>query len=105
MFGRRSRGFIAPLADAIAGRARWMPFATFEDEVTDMELDGEDLYLLVNKGTPRGRLLKTSAAAPNLATAAVVVPQGLRPSSRASRGRATAFTCASWTAASAACGA
>jgi prolyl oligopeptidase len=71
-----TRGFIAPLADAIAGRARWTSFASFEDEVTDIDLDGDDLYLLVNKGTPRGRLVKTSAAAPNLATAAVVVPQG-----------------------------
>ncbi|MGC1522941.1 MAG: prolyl oligopeptidase family serine peptidase [Steroidobacteraceae bacterium] len=70
------RGFIAPLADVIAGRARWVSFAAFEDEVTDVQLDGEDLYLLVNKGTPRGRLVKTSAAAPNLTTAAVVVPQG-----------------------------
>jgi prolyl oligopeptidase len=72
-----ARGFIAPLADAIAGRARWIPFASFEDEVTDVDLDGEDLYLLANKGTPRGRLVKTSAAAPNLGTATVVVPQGL----------------------------
>jgi prolyl oligopeptidase len=71
-----ARAFIAPLADAIAGRAQWTRVATFEDEVTDVDLDGEDLYLLVNKGTPRGRLVKTSAAAPNLATAAVVVPQG-----------------------------
>jgi prolyl oligopeptidase len=70
------RGFIAPLADAIAGRARWIPFASFEDEVTDVDLDGEDLYLLANKGTPRGRLVKTSAAAPDLATATLVVPQG-----------------------------
>jgi prolyl oligopeptidase len=71
-----ARGFIAPLADAVAGRARWIPFATFEDEVTDLDLDGEDLYLLVNKGTPRGRLVRTSAAAPSIATAAEVVPQG-----------------------------
>jgi prolyl oligopeptidase len=71
-----ARGFIAPLADAITGRAKWTPFAAFEDEVTDVDLDGDDLYLLVNKGTPRGRLVKTSAAAPNLATATVVVPQG-----------------------------
>jgi prolyl oligopeptidase len=69
------RGFIAPLADAIAGRAQWISFASFEDEVTDIELDGEDLYLLVNKGTPRGRLVKTSAAAPRLADATEVVPQ------------------------------
>jgi prolyl oligopeptidase len=71
-----ARTFIAPLADVVAGRARWTPVASFEDEVTDVDLDGEDLYLLVNKGSPRGRLVKTSAAAPDLATAAIVVPQG-----------------------------
>jgi prolyl oligopeptidase len=71
-----ARGYIAPLADAIAGRARWTSVASFEDEVTDIDLDGDDLYLLVNKGTPRGRLLKTSAAAPNLAQAVEVIPQG-----------------------------
>jgi prolyl oligopeptidase len=71
-----ARTFIAPLADVVAGRARWTPVASFEDEVTDVDLDGEDLYLLVNKGSPRGCLVKTSAAAPDLATAAIVVPQG-----------------------------
>jgi prolyl oligopeptidase len=71
-----TRGFIAPLADAITGHARWTPFATFADEVTDIDLDGEDLYLLANAGTPRGRIVKTSAAAPSLATATLIVPQG-----------------------------
>lgn len=71
-----ARGFIAPLADVIAGHARWTAFVSFEDEVTDIDLHEGDLYLLVNKGTPRGRLVKTSAAAPNLATAALIVPQG-----------------------------
>jgi prolyl oligopeptidase len=71
-----TRAFIAPLADAIAGHAQWTAFANFEDEVTDFELDRDDLYVLVNKDTPRGRLVKTSATAPNLATAANVVPQG-----------------------------
>jgi prolyl oligopeptidase len=71
-----TRGFIAPLADAITGHARWTPFATFDDEVTDVDLDGDNLYLLANKGTPRGRIVKTSAAAPSLATATLIVPQG-----------------------------
>ncbi|MEP6886529.1 MAG: prolyl oligopeptidase family serine peptidase [Gammaproteobacteria bacterium] len=71
-----SRAYIAPLADIIAGRARWIPVAAFEDEVTDIDLIGNDLYLLVNKGSPRGRLVKTSAASPDLATAIEVVPQG-----------------------------
>jgi prolyl oligopeptidase len=70
-----ARLFIAPLADALAGKAKWVSFAGFEDEVTDLELDGNDLYMLVNKGSPRGRIVKTSAAAPNIATGTVVVLQ------------------------------
>jgi prolyl oligopeptidase len=69
------RWFIAPLADAMAGKAKWVSFAGFDDEVTDLELIGDDLYLLVNKGSPRGRIVKTSAAAPSIATGTVVVPQ------------------------------
>jgi prolyl oligopeptidase len=69
------RWFIAPLNDAIAGKAKWISFAGFDDEVTDLELDGNDLYLLVNKGSPRGRIVKTSAAAPSIANGTVVVPQ------------------------------
>ncbi|HEY2678731.1 MAG TPA: hypothetical protein VGI65_17290 [Steroidobacteraceae bacterium] len=69
------RGFIAPLSDVLAGKAQWKAFAGFDDEVTDFELDGDDLYLLVNKGTPRGRIVKTFAAAPSIAAGTVVVPQ------------------------------
>ena len=69
------RWFIAPLTDAVAGKAKWNSFAGFDDEVTDLVLDGEDLYLLVNKGSPRGRVVKTSATAPSIATGKVVVPQ------------------------------
>jgi prolyl oligopeptidase len=71
-----TRILIAPLADALANKARWTPVAEFDDEITGVEIDGESLYLLANKGHPRGRILKTSAAAPSLATAAEVVPQG-----------------------------
>jgi prolyl oligopeptidase len=70
------RLLIAPLADVTRGPANWMPVANFEHEVTGAEIVGEDLYLLVNGSTPRGRVLKTSAAAPSLATATEVVPQG-----------------------------
>jgi prolyl oligopeptidase len=69
------RWFIAPLSDAVAGKAKWAAFAGFDDEVTDLELDGNDLYLLVNHGSPRGRIVKTSAAAPSIANGTVVVPQ------------------------------
>jgi len=70
------RAYIAPLADAATGRAKWTPIAGFDDVLTDIDIDGHDLYLLVNKSTPRGQLLKTSVTAPKLGTASIVVPQG-----------------------------
>jgi len=70
------RAYVAPLVDAATGHAKWTPFAGFDDALTDVEIDGDDLYLLINKSTPRGQLVKTSVAAPKLATATVVVPQG-----------------------------
>ena len=70
------RLLIAPLKDVLAGHAAWKPIAGFEDELTGFELVGDDLYLLVNKGTPRGRLLKVSTAKPEIAGANEIVPQG-----------------------------
>jgi len=71
-----SRLYVAPLVDVLADRARWIHVADFDDEVTSAELDGEDLYLIANNGAPRGRIVKTRASAPSLATAVEVVPQG-----------------------------
>jgi prolyl oligopeptidase len=73
---REFRLYSAPLDDAVANRARWTLIAGFDDEVTSAEIDGEDLYLLANKGAPRGRVLRTSIAAPDLASAVEVVAQG-----------------------------
>jgi prolyl oligopeptidase len=69
------RIFIAPLADVLANRARWQAVASFDDEVTDFELDGETLWLLANQGHPRGRLLRTSVNAPSLARATEVIAE------------------------------
>lgn len=69
------RLFTAPLVDVMKGKAKWLPVADFADEVSDFDLHGDTLYLLSTKGHPRGRLLKTSAVAPALATAAEVVPE------------------------------
>ena len=71
-----ARMYVAPLAEAIAGRARWIEVTRFEDEVTDADMFGDKLYLLANKGTPRGRILVTDLARPDLANAKEVVPQG-----------------------------
>src|SRR5437667_393335 len=70
------RVFIAPVADAAANKARWVAVAGFEDEITDVAIDSGVLWLLANKDHPRGRILKTSVAAPSVATATEVVPEG-----------------------------
>ena len=70
------RAFIAPLTEVLANRARWVPVAEFADEVTDVDIDGEALYLLANRGHPRGRLLRTTVTAPAVAGATEVVPEG-----------------------------
>jgi len=69
------RLLVAPLADAVAAKAHWQPVADFADEVTDFALVGDDLYLLAAQGHPRGRVLRTSARAPDIATAREAVPE------------------------------
>ncbi|HYL02834.1 MAG TPA: prolyl oligopeptidase family serine peptidase [Steroidobacteraceae bacterium] len=71
-----SRLLIAPVADAAANRARWVPVAEFEDEVTGAEIDGETLYLIAERDHPRGRILRASVTAPAVASATEVVAEG-----------------------------
>jgi prolyl oligopeptidase len=72
------RILVAPLANAVRGPTAWTPVAAFEDEVTDVEVLDGWLYLVANHGAPRGRVLKTPLAAPDLAKAVEVIPQGPR---------------------------
>jgi prolyl oligopeptidase len=73
-----SRVLIAPLADVIANKAHWTAVAGFEDEVTGAEIDHDGLYLLANKGAPRGRILRTPVQSPLLSQAKELVPQSAR---------------------------
>jgi prolyl oligopeptidase len=66
----------ASLEEVLQGRPHWLPICTFDDEVTSFTVLGGDLYLLANKGFPRGRVLKTSIVMPDLAHAVEVMPQG-----------------------------
>jgi prolyl oligopeptidase len=82
------RIMIAPLQDVLKGRPRWKPVAGFDDDVTNAELHGDDLYLLTYGGHPRGRVVKVKAQAPSLPGAQTVVPES------------NLVLCAPWTAAS-----
>lgn len=72
---KEKRIYTAPLQEVLRGIAKWKQVADFSDEVTDFGLRGFDLYLLSNHKHPRGRLLKTSALEPSLASAQEVIPE------------------------------
>jgi prolyl oligopeptidase len=72
---QEKRVYTAPLKDALAGKAKWKQVADFADEVSELDLHGDELILLSTKGHPRGRLLKTSARSPSLASAQEVVAE------------------------------
>jgi len=59
---------------ALTSHAGWVKAAALSDKVTDVALEGDDLYLVSFAGTPNGKLLKTSAAHPDLKSATLVVP-------------------------------
>jgi prolyl oligopeptidase len=70
------RSYVAPLAQVLAGKPKWTELTKFEDEITDIDVEGDEAYLVANKGAPRGRVLKASLRAPNLQAAKEMVPQG-----------------------------
>ncbi len=68
--------YVSPLAALAEGQPKWRAVAGFDDLVTDVALMGDSLYLLSNRGAPRGRVLRVPAAEPDLARAVEVLPQG-----------------------------
>jgi prolyl oligopeptidase len=66
----------AQLTDVLSGNAQWKSICAFEDAVTGFALQDESLFLVANRGLLRGRVLRTSAASPDLSTAAEMLPQG-----------------------------
>ncbi len=71
-----SRLYLALVKDAVAGKPQWIEFAGFDDEITDVAVRGTEIWLLANKGHPRGRILKTPSESPSLKSAVEVVPEG-----------------------------
>lgn len=72
--------FVAPLADAIAGRAQWRKLVDATDEVRAIDIGREWVYLLSAKDAPRHRLLRMPLRSlntlPSVARADVVLPAG-----------------------------
>lgn len=55
---------------------KWTKVCDRRDQVTEYAVHGDDIYLLTASGAPRFKVVRTSLAAPNFATAETVVPAG-----------------------------
>ena len=75
---RQNPLFVAPLADAVAGRASWRPVCSIEDEVTGFAFDSTDLYALTTRGAENGKVLRMPLAGGTYASASAAVPAGAR---------------------------
>jgi prolyl oligopeptidase len=68
--------YVARRRELAGPRTRWRKLADVDDAVTSVDLHGEHAYLLTHKDAPRFKIVRVSLAAPDLATAEVVVPEG-----------------------------
>lgn len=81
MFGgvrRENPIWTAKLTELIAGRPAWRPACTIEDQVVGFDLNGDSLFMLTTKGAENGKIVQTSASAPDFAKAKTVVAEGER---------------------------
>jgi prolyl oligopeptidase len=68
--------YLADLADAVQGKARWRKVVDTRDAVTDLAIVGDWLYLKTAAGAPRFKVIRVPLAAPDLARAQTVLPAG-----------------------------
>jgi prolyl oligopeptidase len=55
--------------------SHWRPLADVDDAVKSVALHGDEIYLLSHKGAPRYQIVRVRADSPDIAAAAVVVPE------------------------------
>ncbi len=66
--------YIAPVTVVGKSNSAWRKIADFPDDVSDIAIHGDDLYLLTFKNAPRYKIVRTSARKPDLASAETIIP-------------------------------
>jgi len=67
--------YTAPAAAAESGPPAWRPICSPSDKVTGAAVFGDDIYLMSHQDASRYKVIKTTAASPNVASGTVVVPE------------------------------
>ncbi|HLQ78580.1 MAG TPA: prolyl oligopeptidase family serine peptidase [Terriglobia bacterium] len=66
--------YIAPVSALSQSVVPWKKIAELSDEVADVQIHGDDIYILTYKQTPRYKVLRTSVSNPDLSKAQTVIP-------------------------------
>lgn len=67
--------FVAPLADLGTPTILWRRFGSASDQVTDVELRGDELLVLTRAGAPRRKIIAVDLGKPDLARARLLVAE------------------------------
>ena len=67
--------YVAPLAAVRDSATAWRLLMDVRDSVTGFDLHGDDIYLLTHANAPRFKVVRTTLRAPDVAHAAIVVPE------------------------------
>jgi prolyl oligopeptidase len=70
---REFKLWAAPLSALDGAKTPWVPLVDESDDVTDFAVQGDTIYLMTHKGTPRFKVLRMPLANPDIAKAETVV--------------------------------
>ena len=73
---RYQLAYIAPLADAIAGNAKWRQLVEAKDKVGGISFTPDAMYFRTSADAPRYKIMRVALADPDLAKAETVVAAG-----------------------------
>jgi prolyl oligopeptidase len=68
--------YIAPVNAIGKSPTAWRKIADLSDDVADIAIHGDDLYLLTLKNSPRYKILRLDAREPDLKSAETIIPPG-----------------------------
>ena len=68
--------YLAPLADAIAGKAKWRKVVDTADMIADVAFTADTMYFRTSQQAPRYKVMRVPLSAPDVAKAQTVINAG-----------------------------
>ena len=73
---RYQLAYVAPLADAIAGKAKWRQLVEAKDKVAGISFTPDAMYFRTSSDAPRYKVMRVALASPDVAKAETIIAPG-----------------------------